>query len=88
MEKAILATYSRLYCRQFGVRGGSVPNWRFRRMIVPDFAALIRATLCLRYFGYRRDRLFRIKTDRFGPFDQFDQGDALFAYFDVTDIGL
>ena len=39
-------------------------------------------------FGYLRDCLFRIKTDRFSPFDQLDQGDALLSYFDVADIGL
>jgi hypothetical protein len=42
----------------------------------------------LLYFGYLRDRLFLIEADRFGPFDQFDQGDTLLSYFDVTDIGL
>jgi hypothetical protein len=39
-------------------------------------------------FGYPFDRLFRIETDRFGPFDEFDQGDVLLPGFDVGDIGL
>jgi hypothetical protein len=54
----------------------------------PDFTSFNPGYICSLYFGYLRDRLFRIEADRFGPFDQFDQGDALLSYFYVADIGL
>jgi hypothetical protein len=54
----------------------------------PDFTSFNPGYAGSFYFGYFRDRLFRIETDRFGPFDQLDQGDALLSYFYVADIGL
>ncbi len=60
----------------------------FHRTIVPGFRCAHPGYACSLYFGYLRDRLFRIEADRFGPFDQLDQGDVLLSYFYAADVGL